>query len=98
MSAKTIINVYPRRRGFLHALMTQTAFWGFLVGAIGLSHSWFGGSWVIDLSAFCMAVIGLTSLAMRADGFQCDVSVRDLQEWARSGAPDDLGSWLRARS
>ena len=93
--SKKTIYINPKRHSLASVAVRQALYWGFLVGSIGLSHQWFGGSWVIDIVAFLMAILAFVFLVRQAADLDVRATVADMQAWARQGAPDDIAKWLK---
>lgn len=79
----------PAWRMFVrHAML-----WTFLVGAEGASHTWFGGSWVVDFLVMAMLVMWVSSRVAADCGSAVEMTTSELRDWVQAGMPPDVRSW-----
>lgn len=82
------ITVTVRKRGLVFQIASNLLFWGTLLGTIGLSRSWFGGAWVIDIMAIVVAM-GISILMMREyEGRDRYMTREELKAWVDAGMRD----------
>ena len=94
MADAKYIDVYDRPGSLVRYTIHTTLYWVFLVGAIGLSRWWFGGHWVIDVSAGLMAFLWFTGNYIRVTGRHVRLTKGQCAEWVRAGQPSDVKAWL----
>ncbi len=77
-----------------HQLATAIG-WGQLVGVIGLSHWWFGGSWIIDIMALVIMVTTIVNIMKNAGGAVVTMTHAEIRQWVTAGMPDDVNEWRK---
>jgi hypothetical protein len=87
------ITIVPKRPSLFGALIRQSLVWVLLVGAIGVSKTWFGGSWVIDFFALLIGLVAILAIGQRLADTNVDMTKDDLARWVAAGQPDDIKAW-----
>jgi hypothetical protein len=89
------IDVNFKQWGALRLALHNAIVWGYLVGAEGVSHVWFGGSWVVD----AMIIVALISILITTTAKKTGASVRltpaEIRLWVAAGMPGDIKAWQR---
>jgi len=98
MAKAIAIHVYRKQPNPLGGVLRVAFFWSALVGAIGLSRVWFGGAWIIDLTALLLLVTGMIAIGMRLAGSTVTLSRDENAAWVDAGMPSDVKAWKDARN
>lgn len=83
--------------GTIRVAWHHTVIWTYLVGAEGISHIWFGGSWVIDMMIIAgLFTIGAGQIA-KSSGTTVSLTLPEIRLWVAAGMPLDVKAWKDAR-
>lgn len=88
----TITIIYNQRT----SIVRRTLPWIYLVGSEGISHWWFGGSWVIDLLVLVGLIVILHNMFQESAGAKVNMTVAEIQRWAAHGCPLDIAMWRKS--
>lgn len=97
MAETLLISVDEKPIGIPRFFFRHTIVWSYLVGAEGISHLWFGGSWVVDL----MIVFGMCAIFARwvsRDNLSVKMTRAEVRLWVAAGMPKDIKEWRANRA
>lgn len=98
MATTAKINVVQKRAHRLVAALQHLMFWVILVGAIAVSRTWLGGSFLVEAIAAFFAVTVLVRWITITHNIEVEMDLVELRIWLADGAPKDVGEWRAIRS
>lgn len=90
------ITVVQKRQNRFISILILTTFWIILIGAIGISRTWLGGSFIVEAIAAVFSVAVLVAMAKHNIGIEVTMTPAELRQWLDAGSPADVKEWRAA--
>lgn len=94
---KTINVDSSPREGTIRVAWRHAVIWTYLVGAEGVSHLWFGGSWVIDMMILTGLIAMIFGQVSKFAGTRVSMTPAEIRLWVAAGMPLDVKTWKESR-
>lgn len=93
MANAVSISIETKPPGTIKLAIRQIITWTCLVAAEGISHVWFGGSWVIDIMVIGIFFLTLYAVVARQSGMSVKMTPDEVRRWVMAGMPGDVKQW-----
>lgn len=94
MSEAREFKIVLKRPSRVGMLLSHVVYWGTLVGAVGLSRTWYGGAVVTDVLILFASFAAVYGISRVFTGVEVVMTRDECRRWFAAGEPADAKEWL----